>query len=498
MKKKARIRILDEVNAVVAGLQSDHIEIFFKRFGVKAPNYYFHPKYRLGQWDGYIRYFSKAGKTYTYLLDEIIPPLTSFGYEFILEDKRQEGSINVDLVDENYFSHINDFETGEPIKLRYYQVEAANKLLECGYGVCVAGTGAGKTLLNAVLVDAYGQKGLSSITIVPTSDLIGQTKEQFLDLNMDVGEYSGDNKDIKHLHVVSTWQALQNNPSILRNFQVVIVDECHSLGGKILLDLLVKHGGHLQYRFGLTGTMPKEEANIMAVHIAVGPVRYEIPAYQLIEEKYLAKMDIDIYQLKEDFHGEYKSYLETTNDNPPLSYTKFKNEYFAEYTDEKRFLQTDKERLQWMVDYIELKRDEGRGNVLCLVNGIAFGRKLESEIEGAIFIYGEDSRKVRKEVYDLFNNNNNLVVIATAKIARLGLNIKRIFNLMFIDVGKSFITVIQSIGRGLRRAPDKEYVKVSDICSDMKYAKRHLQERIKYYREAKYPYKKHSINYRDI
>jgi len=87
------------------------------------------------------------------------------------------------------------------------------------------------------------------------------------------------------------------------------------------------------------------------------------------------------------------------------------------------------------------------------------------------------------------------VVIATVNIASTGLNIKRIFNLMFIDVGKSFIRVIQSIGRGLRKAPDKDYVDVTDICTDLKYGKRHVRERIKFYTEAKYPHKKRKINY---
>ena len=151
--------------------------------------------------------------------------------------------------------------------------------------------------------------------------------------------------------------------------------------------------------------------------------------------------------------------------------------------------------MEWIKMYIEAKRDMGKGNVFCLVDGVNFGKKLAKLIPGAVFVHGKDKKKARKEVYQLFKDNDNLVVIATVHIASTGLNIKRIFNLMFIDVGKSFIRVIQTIGRGLRKAPDKDHVDVTDICTDLKYGKKHLRERVKFYNEAKYPHKKRKINY---
>jgi len=66
---------------------------------------------------------------------------------------------------------------------------------------------------------------------------------------------------------------------------------------------------------------------------------------------------------------------------------------------------------------------------------------------------------------------------------------------MLIDLGKSFIRIIQTIGRGLRMDKDKEFVSVSDVCSDLKYGKKHVRERVKYYKEAKYPYQKTVVKY---
>lgn len=282
----------------------------------------------------------------------------------------------------------------------------------------------------------------------------------------------------------------------------VVVSNCHGLKGQVLTKLLVEYAKHVPFRFGVTGTLPKAETDAMSVRVAVGNVQYTIPAHVLQAEGYLAKLHIDILQLsdnlKEEFEEWKNDYLEEWQQENPgqkMTYTKFKDSYFPDYTSEKRFLQTKAERLQWIADYISIKREEKKGNVFCLVNGIAFGKKMAKLVDDSIFLYGKDKVKVRKEAYDLFKDNDNVVVFATVNIASTGLNIKRIFNLMFIDMGKSFIRTIQTIGRGLRKAPDKDSVHVTDICSDLKYSKKHLRERVKYYSEAKYPHKKHLVDY---
>jgi len=70
----------------------------------------------------------------------------------------------------------------------------------------------------------------------------------------------------------------------------------------------------------------------------------------------------------------------------------------------------------------------------------------------------------------------------------VGINIPRIFNLVLIEPGKSFVRVIQSIGRGVRVAEDKDHVEIWDITSSCKFAKRHLTQRKKFYKEAQYPF----------
>jgi hypothetical protein len=54
---------------------------------------------------------------------------------------------------------------------------------------------------------------------------------------------------------------------------------------------------------------------------------------------------------------------------------------------------------------------------------------------------------------------------------------------------------IQSIGRGIRVAEDKDFVDIWDLTSDCKFAKRHLTQRKSFYKEAQYPFTMEKLDY---
>lgn len=498
MKLICKLRILDEVSCVLVGLHGDHLEMLYKKYSIPAPGYFFNPLYKLGRWDGKVHFIQKNGKTFLYLLDEILPIVVQRGYVIEIEDLRDTIAPTPNTVDEDMFGEFIHPDTGNPIKLRHYQVDGVNALVSTGYGIVRASTGAGKTILCAALCKTYGDAGVKTLTIVPSQDLIKQTKRQYVGLGMDTGEYSGTSKDLDHTHVVSTWQALKNNPKIVQLFQMVLVDECHGAKGKQLQEILTSHAANIPFRFGVTGTMPPEPADEMAVYTALGPIRYTISAADLIAAGVLAAPHIDVIQLEEDLKDEYEAHCKAlpVNFKPP-TYTQYKDQYLPDFSAEKAYLHRKKTRIEWIAEYVMSRADQKKGNVMCLVDGIPFGRKLSALIPGAIFVNGEDVKtpKARKEIYDMFKEHDNLIVIATVHIAGTGLDIPRIFNMITIDLGKSFTRVIQAIGRGLRKAADKDTVHISDICGDLKYSKKHLKQRTNYYEEAGYPYKKYKIDY---
>jgi superfamily II DNA or RNA helicase len=166
---------------------------------------------------------------------------------------------------------------------------------------------------------------------------------------------------------------------------------------------------------------------------------------------------------------------------------------FPSFQEEYAFLVTDQNRLDWMSEFTQ--RVSKNGNTLILVNRVDTGKELASKIPGSTFVSGSTGSSDRKDAYAEAATVNDMILIATYGVAAVGINIPRIFNLILIEPGKSFTRVIQSIGRGIRKAEDKDFVQVYDIGSTCKFSGRHVTKRKKTYKEANYPHKVVKVDY---
>jgi superfamily II DNA or RNA helicase len=261
----------------------------------------------------------------------------------------------------------------------------------------------------------------------------------------------------------------------------VVVSNCHGSKASILQELMINYASQVPHRFGLTGTMPPHAVDKLMVHCALGEIIAEVPAAQLIDKNWLAVPTINITQLNDE------AFL-LNNDIKELDKLLFEEEQF--------FLKNNTQRLQATADIIiAAQRNAKVGNVLVLVNNVTYGRDLAKLLPNAHFLSGTKSIEEREDVYNLYEHNDNVIAVCTKQIAGVGLSINRIFVLVYIDIGKSFINVIQAIGRGLRKGHDKETIDIYDICSNLRASQAHLAKRITYYKRAKYKHTKKSINY---
>jgi len=162
------------------------------------------------------------------------------------------------------------------------------------------------------------------------------------------------------------------------------------------------------------------------------------------------------------------------------------NKEFANYQSELKHLLEDEKRLDRISELI-IKITE-TGNTLVLVDRVNAGKELVNRLPNAVFVNGNTKLTERKEEYDEIATSDDKIIVATYGVAAVGINIPRIFNLVLIEPGKSFVRVIQSIGRGVRKAEDKDFVQIWDITSTCKFAKRHLTQRKVFYKEAEYPF----------
>jgi superfamily II DNA or RNA helicase len=438
---------------------------------------------KLGRWDGKVSFFGLGGNTYLALVGEILPILENAGVYVELEDQRTPHNFEFKLIDENYLSDINWPKNhpcaGQAITLRDYQVVTINKFLENPQCIQEIATGAGKTIITAALcklVENYGR----TLTIVPNKSLVTQTEEDFLACNLDVGVYYGDRKELGRHNTIATWQSLNVLEKksrddettafleAIENINTVIVDEVHMAKADVLKRMLTGPFAKCGIRWGLTGTVPKADYEFFGLKCSIGEVTNRIAAKELQDKGVLAQCNVNVLQTQD--HPEFKNYQE-----------------------ELKWLTTDETRMSWIAKTIT--DIANTGNTMILVDRISAGELLQKKIPDSVFISGSTKNMERKEHYDEVSIAQHKVIIATYGVASVGINIPRIFNLVLIEPGKSFVRVIQSIGRGIRKAEDKDHVNIWDITSSCKFAKRHLGQRKKFYKEANYPFTIEKIDY---
>lgn len=485
--KPSTIIIKDEVNVKITNLDLETRRKLVNKFKFAVPYARHLPAVKLGRWDGKVAFFQLGGGTYVNLLEEIIPILIQDGYDLVIDDRRTYNTqFSFTQVKEDSFSHIPWPAThplaGEPILLRDHQLTVIDNFLSNPQSLQEVATGAGKTIVTAALssiIEPYGR----SIIIVPNKSLVTQTEEDYRNLQLDVGVYFGGRKEFNHQHTICTWQSLNNLFKKTKDGQAeitihdflddvvcVIVDEVHSAKADALKSMLTGPFSHIPIRWGLTGTIPKEDFEFKALQASIGNVVGQVTAAELQEKGLLANCHVSIQQLSDS--------------------VEFKN-----YQAELKYLLSDTNRLDYMAQMI--LDISNSGNTLVLVDRVSAGKELVSRMgDQAVFVSGATKTTQRKEHYDEIATADNKIIVATYGVAAVGINIPRIFNMVLIEPGKSFVRVIQSIGRGVRVAKDKDFVQIWDITSTCKFAKRHLTKRKQFYREAEYPFKIEKVNWK--
>jgi superfamily II DNA or RNA helicase len=90
---------------------------------------------------------------------------------------------------------------------------------------------------------------------------------------------------------------------------------------------------------------------------------------------------------------------------------------------------------------------------------------------------------------------NDIICIAITKIFSTGINIKNLHNIVLAAGGKSSVTVVQSIGRGLRLHPDKKELNIWDLMdTNYKYAMKHAEARRQIYEKEKIKTRERNIS----
>ena len=273
---RCKIIINDEVNVKIEGLPVDVRRKISNKMKWQVPYARYLPQYKLGRWDGKVGFFGLGGNGYVNHLDKILQIIHEEGIEVdSIDDKRQKTDLNFSLIDKDYFADKKwpkgPLCEGQSIELRDYQVEVVNNFLRTPQSLQEVATGAGKTIITACLSSLCESIG-RTVVIVPNKSLVTQTEEDYKTVGLDVGVYFGDRKELNRTHTICTWQSLnildkraKSGDSVLTltdfldGVKAIIVDEVHQAKADVLKKLLTHHLKNAPVRWGLTGTVPKEQ-----------------------------------------------------------------------------------------------------------------------------------------------------------------------------------------------------------------------------------------------
>ena len=155
----------------------------------------------------------------------------------------------------------------------------------------------------------------------------------------------------------------------LHDVVCVMVDEVHMAKADALRTLLTGPMSHVPIRWGLTGTVPKEDYEFMSLKCSLGDVIGRLSANELQQEGVLANCHVNVVQLVD--HVEYK-----------------------DYQSELRYLLETEDRMQYIANLIkEIKQS---GNTLILVDRIAPGKRLTELIPDAVLFQEELKQMIEK------------------------------------------------------------------------------------------------------
>jgi superfamily II DNA or RNA helicase len=417
------------------------------------------------------------------------------------------------------------------LPLRPYQESSIRRGIHLGYGVMIIGTAGGKTLLMAALIQTIRkyQPPFTTLVILP-SNLLTQTYKEFIGFGIpekEISTWGGDGEFVKCPIILANAETLRSNLTTfkelkpmnklnwisynpktstkdltyeeyidkfkknekhrrsewikkrkslleeLKDVDLTLVDECHSLRrGNVLNDVLNLFP--TRHRFGFTGTFPPDILDQWNILGNIGPTIINIDSAALREMKYIAQVKIQCVKINYNNLPKFKF----DPDEPTKAYNQ-----------ECEFLYHNEFRNK-VISYISSKFDK---NTLIIVDKIEHGEILKEILSKQIdkkvyFIRGSVEMEDREKLRTLMEVDNNIICIAMARIFAVGINIKNLHYVIFAQGGKAKVTLIQSIGRGLRLHEDKECLIIIDIADNTYYGEQHLNERLKYYEGEKIKY----------
>jgi superfamily II DNA or RNA helicase len=243
------------------------------------------------------------------------------------------------------------------------------------------------------------------------------------------------------------------------------------------------------FKFGFTGTVSSAKYDEYQMKGLIGPIVYEESITNLQNEGILSQ--IEIWNLVIRYSAEYlrrhgyHDKMREMQEKRRLGKVSKDDVLPQIHTEEFKMMYCN----NWMQTVIyKLVEKLGTKNTLILYDSTEIGDQIYAELSRLFHINrdvyqinGKTPVDTRTHIQKRFELHDNQLLIAQTQTFSTGINIKNIHNIVFAFSSKSFVKIIQSIGRGLRTLENKQFLRLIDISSNLKYSLAHSKIRNELY-----------------
>lgn len=491
----------------------DNIYFYLDLKGDRWPNFHFNlynfvayldektkfmQSVRSGVWDGRVSFYSReTQKLPIGLLGQLVEFCSRFQvpihYKFeyrLLQETLREGELD------SFLPRV--FKPG--FMLRGYQREAVEKSLTLKRGIVCAATSSGKSAQIYAISRFLVEKGRKVLIIVPTVGLVEQLLDNFREYGWnDAGEYvcllrAGKKLDLDKDIIITTYQSfVKQDKGVYESIGAVLVDEAHLAQGASIQKIL-KRAKWADYRLGFTGTLPRDLFATVKITSLLGPKIYEIKTETLQGMGNVAKckvvnlflkypIEVTRFLCKKRYYGVFDAFgenyltdkipgdcMEFFESMPPSRMKRILERKIAPFYVESGIINYNRKRMN-SLKFIYDKVGNGK-NVLILVQELYHFNEVHEYLktimdpDSIYLISGDVKPEERERIRQKVEKNQGVTILATFGTMSTGISITTLEHIVLFKSFRSEIRTLQTIGRGLRLNPNKDFCVIWDIIDD--------------------------------
>ena len=357
------------------------------------------------------------------------------------------------------------------------QVPAANAMLSYDNGILQLATASGKTVIGVYLIAA---RKVNTLILVKNSQLMKRWKEElerFIEIREELPPQENKRKrknipacigqvsshintrgGIVDIVLLPSAGNLRRVKDWVRDYGMVIVDECHHIGA-VTYEAVLKEV-QAKYVYGFSATPERSDGHDPIVYMQMGPVRYQAKEDFGYRRMFMPRMTNFRSAQDSDF-GEMMNHIaENENRNAMI------------IADTKQLLSEGKSIL-----VLTLRREHAE----------YLARELKNSADNVILLMGSEKQEELDKKFEFLKtirNEEKLLIISTGQYAGEGFNVPRLDTLQLVMPVRSRQMIEQYVGRVARKHEAKQTITIYDYVDvRVERLKRMYLERKKWYRK---------------